>query len=236
VVLQFVAITKADRERQRIIGRLEGIQDSLYELRRIWEEEQKKSADLQLAYQEQWQLESVASARLQTELDQLDDDELREDLALRRAIRHVVDTLHQPAPGSDPEIDFGLEEMVKLNSQTDAYHDGLASVGGVIGLLRGILSGMQAIRKSVEGLRNEQKMHSSYLAPLQFSLPTRAEAFHRQWPVLARQFDDELQISAHPSDFSAAVKPLVENSLSEANIEAMFGELGAMIERATAAW
>jgi hypothetical protein len=126
--------------------------------------------------------------------------------------------------------------MIKLNLQTDAYHEGLASVGGMIGLLRGILSGLQAIRKSVEGLRNEQKMHSSYLAPLQFALPAQAVAFHEQWPVLARQFADEREISAHPADFSTVIKPLLEAKLSEAAIKAMFNDLGVMIEQATAAW
>jgi hypothetical protein len=236
VVWHFIAITKDDRERQRIIGRLEGIQDSLFEVRRIWETEQDKASDLQKAYQEQWQLESVAVARLQSELDQLNDPARRENLALRRAIRHVVDALHEPSPGSERELSEGLAEMVKLNIETDAFHEGLASVGGMIGLLRGILSGLAAIRKSVEGLANEQSMHSSYLAPLQFTLPAGAEVFHRQWPVLARKFADEREISAHPSDFSAAVAPLLQDSLSEATIEGMFDDLGTMIEQATAAW
>jgi hypothetical protein len=236
VVRHFIAITKADGERQRVIGRLEGVQDSLFEVRRIWEAEQHKASDLQKAYQEQWQLESIAVARLQSELDQLNDEERREDLALRRAIRQVVDNLRESTLGPDPELDERLAEMVMLNVHTDAYHEGLASVGGMIGLLRGILSGLAAIRKSVEGLGNEQRMHSSYLAPLRFALPAQVETFHGQWPALARQFADEREIGAHPSDFASAVTPWLQDGLSEANIEAMFNDLGTMIERATAAW
>jgi hypothetical protein len=79
-------------------------------------------------------------------------------------------------------------------------------------------------------------MHSAYLKPLGFDLPGRIEALRKQWPALAQQFADEKTIGAHPADFSAAVKPLLEGTLSEANIEAMFKELGATIQRATAAW
>lgn len=236
VIRHFFTITKADRERHRVLGKLEGINDSLYELRRIWEEEQKKAANTQAAYQDQWQLESVAVARLQSELDQLDDETRREDLAQRRAIRHVLDALKEPAPSSDPELNTGLQEMIELNIQTDSYHKGLASVGGMIGLLRGIDSGMKAIRKSIEGLRSEQQMHSAYLKALDFDLPGPVELFHRKWPILAERFSDQESLGTHPVDFSAAVQPLLEGPLSQAKIEAMFNDLGTMIERATAGW
>jgi hypothetical protein len=236
VVLHFIAITKADRERHRILGKLEALNDSLHHVRRQWERERKKAFELQEAYQDQWQLESIAVARLQSELDQLDDEARREDLALRRAIRHVLDGLKGPSASPDPELDAGLKQMIELNVQTDAYHEGLAAVGGLIGLLRGINSGMQAIRQSIEGLQREQQMHSAYLAGLDFSLPSRAETFHKQWPALAQQFADEKTIGAHPSEFAEAVKPLLEGPLSEASIEAMFNSLGRMIEQSTARW
>jgi chromosome segregation ATPase len=233
LVWHFLAITRADRERQRIVGKLEVVNDSLYTIRRQWEEERKKMGESQSAYQEQWQLESIAVARLQSELDQLDDPARREDLALRRATRHVLDALKEPFPGSE---NAGLEEMIELNRQTDAYHEGLASVAGFIGLLRGIDSGLEAIGKSIKGLKQEQEMHSAYLKPLSFSLPPPIEAFHKQWPALAQQFADEQTIGTHPADFAATVKPLLEGPLSQANIEAMFNNLGAIVQEATQAW
>ena len=129
-----------------------------------------------------------------------------------------------------------IEELIELNVQTDAYHEGLASAGGLNGLLRGINSGMQAIKQSIVGLQREQQMHSAYLARLDFSLPSRAETFHKQWPSLAQQFADEKTIGTHPAQFAEAVKPLLEGPLSVANIEAMFNSLGRMIEQATARW
>lgn len=236
VMRHFIAITKADRERHRILGKLETINRLLYTIRRRWKRQSTKLQKQQTEYQEQWQLESIAVARLQSELDQLDDDDRREDLALQRAIRHVLDALKEPMPSPDPELDNGLKEMIELNIQTDDYHEGLASVGGFIGLLRGISDGLQAISKSIDGLQREQEMHSAHLRALTFQLPESVETYHKQWPALAEQFADEKIIGTHPTEFSTNVKPLLEGTLSQPEIEAMFNSLGTMIGRATARW
>jgi hypothetical protein len=236
VVRHFLAISRADRERQRTIGKLEALVGSLTKVRKEWDEERQAVEKHQAELQERWQLESIAVARLQAELDQLDDGQAREDLALRRAIRRVLDDLKEPVPTPDPTLAAGLQDMAALNVQTDAYHEGLASVGGLIGLLRGIRSGLEAITQSVEGLVREQEMHSAYLKPLDFQLPAGVEAFHKQWTALNGQFSNEATVGAHPAAFSAAVRPLLEGSLSQPSIEAMFADLGKMIERAAAVW
>jgi hypothetical protein len=236
VALHFVAITQADRERQRTLGKLESINDLLYKVRHEWQEKQEKLAAHQAEFQEKWQLECIAVARLQSELDQLDDDAVREDLALRRATGHVLDALAKPSPSPDPGLEAGLNEMVQLNLQTDSYHQGLASASGFIGLLRSIDKGLEAIRQSLEGLQREQEMHKAYLHPLSFSLPVRLESLGKEWPSLAQQFADEKSVGAHPLDFATATGPLLQGPLSEASIEAMFDDLGAEIKRATAQW
>ncbi|MBN1657761.1 MAG: hypothetical protein JXA93_05135 [Anaerolineae bacterium] len=236
VVRNFFEITRADRERHRILGKLEAVNESLFGVRKRWEEERNKIEEHQASLQEEWQLENVAVARLQAELDRLDDEAQRRDLAVRRAIYHILDHLKTPVAGGAPDLDARVSEMVELNIRTDAYHDGLASVGGLIGLLRGIDSGLEAIGKSIDGLKREQEMHSTYLKPLDFRLPESVEAFHKRWPELARRFVDEKTVGQHPSEFAAEVAPLLEGPLSQRSIETMFNAMGAMIERATSAW
>ncbi len=236
VVWHFLTITKADRERQRIIGRLEAINEELYKVRREWEREREQVEKKQAELQERWRLESVAVARLQAELDRLDDKASREALALRRAVRYVLDNLKEPMPGPDPELNAALEEMITLNIQTDEYHEGLAAVSGFIGLLRGIDGGLKAIRQSVHSLYREQQMHSAYLAPLYFILPGSVQAMSEQWPILAERFADEETVGRHPAEFAANIKPLLEGPFSEKQIETVFADLGRMIRRATARW
>lgn len=236
VLLHFVSITQADRERQRTLGKLEVTNRRLQNTRREWEHQRLQMEQNQADLQQRWQLEGVAVARLRSELDQLDSETYCETLALQRAIRHVLDNLKEPLADSNPDLASSLCEMAELNRQTDTYQEGLASVGGLIGLLGGLHSGIEAIHKSVKGLAGEQQMHSAYLKPLSFSLPPRAKEFHEQWSVLAKQFAEEDVIGAHPASFSVAVESLLAGPLSEANIEAVFQDLGDMIERSTAAW
>ncbi|MGD8597733.1 MAG: hypothetical protein PVJ23_06370 [Anaerolineae bacterium] len=232
----FRSVFAADRERQRIIGQLEIINRSLRKVRKEWESKRTEVESNQAEYQKAWQLESIAVARLQSELDQLEDEAQSETLALRRATTHTLDAWKTPADSSDPELEQSLKEMMELNIQTDDYHTGLASVGGMIGLLRGIMSGLEAIGQSVEGIKREQEMHSAYLPELDFRISEQVQAFNRQWASLARRFKDEQATGAHPAEFTAAVQPLLEGPLSQVTIEAMFESLGASIEQATERW
>lgn len=236
VVTHFVSLLKADQERQRIIGQLEIIVHSLLQVRREWEMTQSEATAHQGELKNKWQLESIAVARLQAELAQLGDAERAEALALRRAIYGTLDELAECPPSPEAELQTGLEEVITLNQQTDAYHAGLGAVGGLIGLLGGIGNGLGALKESVQGLKREQEMHSTYLKPLKFQLAPDVQEFHKQWPALKRRFADEETAGAHPAEFAAAVAPLVEQTLSQARIEAVFTSMGTMLQAATRDW
>ncbi len=236
LVVNFLSIIRADRERHRILGKLEALNESIHNIRNQWDKERARINQHQAALQGRWQMESIAAARLQSELDQLNDPDKSEELTLRRAIRHILDEVKSPAPGPDATLNERLAEMIDLNIQTDEYHAGLASAGGLIGLLGGIQKGLQAMRASIEALKSEQEMHSAHLPALDFSLPKEAETFHRQWSALAQQFADETVIGTNPAEFRANVQPLLEGPLSENSIEALFARLNAMIQQATARW
>lgn len=235
-ILRFVSLSRADRERHRVLGRLEAVGDSLYQVRRIWAEQRSTIEARQAAYQEEWRAETVAVARLQAELDQLDSQPRREALAFDRAVRSVLDGLSELVECEDPELSAGVAEMAGLNDRTDSYHHGLAQAAGLIGLLRGLDSGLEAVNKSITGLQREQAMHSAHLKPLDFDLPQMVAAFHRLWPVLAERFADEKHLSLHPAAFSKDTEPLISGPLSEESIKAMFDALGTMISDATKAW
>jgi len=236
VVTHFLSILKADQERQRTIGRLEEVNETLRRVRDEWNGKRQEVSARQAELQERWQAESVEAARLQAELDRLDDPARAEGLALRRAIYATLDGLAEAEGSADAELDAGLRRMAGLNAQTEAYHEGLGVVAGLMGLLGGIAAGLRALLESVEGLRREQEMHRDYLEPLRFELPPDVRDFHEQWRALERRFADETAVAAHPAEFSAAVKPLLEEELSPARIEAMFNSMGQMIRQATLAW
>jgi len=175
-------------------------------------------------------------ARLQEELDGLDDDARRDALAWHRAVSHILDNLQAPVDDAPPALQPGLTRMVELNEQTDDYHASLAGTAGLIATLTGIQGGLTAIRRSVEGLQREQEMHSAYLKALSFELPADARAYEGRWEPLAKRFADEKAMSSHPKDFLSAVSPLQEEMLSVAQIEQVFEAYGQAIEAATRDW
>jgi chromosome segregation ATPase len=236
VVLNFPKINRLGRRRQEAVGELKVIQQELKRVREEWREAQVQTQGEQEALQTKWQELALRLARLHGELDYLDEEANREALALRRAVRYVMDHLKEPVSCPASELQGELDAMVELNRQTDDYQAGLGSAGSFMSLLDGIMEGLRRLNESVQGLVEEQRMHSSHLSALSISVPGEVLAFHRQWPVLARKVHDESRLCAHPAEFVAVVQPVMDEDLSESNIRAMFGGLGQALERATSEW
>jgi len=248
VVVNFPKITRLDRQRQRLIGRLEGVNQALKEVRQQWQTAQQQTGDEQATLQAGWQDLTLKLAQLQAELSFLDDEANRQATARQRAVRHVVDHLKEPvAPGQRaggqakprgplPDLQGELDEMVKLNVQTDDYQAALGAAASLLSLLDGISEGLKRFDRSVQGTLDEQKMHSAYLPMPEVSLREEVLGFHAQWDDLRSKVRDERHLSAHPAEFVAAVGPVMQEGLSEARIKAMFEGLGQALDAATRGW
>ena len=236
VVINFSKISGLDRQRQRIIGELKAVQKDLKEVREEWQgtsvEIQAEQDDLQ----SQWQQRTLELSRLQGELNYLDDDNKRENLAHRSAARHVLDHLKEPIDCPDQEIQSELDQMVELNNQTDTYQLGLGSVSGMIALLDGINQGLLRFKESVQGLIDEQRIHSSYLPRLKVSLPGEVLDFHKQWDGLYQKVQDDRQICSDPETFLESIQSVIDQDLSEPVIKGMFDDLGKALKEATQSW
>lgn len=236
VVIHFPKINKLDRQRQQVIGKLDALQQDLKEVREEWQSSQHQIQEEQEALQARWQAATLKLAQLQGELAFLDDEASREALARSRAARHVIDNLKEPIPCSIQDLAQELGGMVKLNLQTDDYQEGLGSVGSLMSLLDGITEGLTRFHESVEGLISEQKMHSAYLPKLDVSIPKGVVAFHEMWDGLRDKVRDDGHLCKHPVEFVAAIRPVLDEGLSEANVKAMFDGLGGALKHATKAW
>jgi len=229
----FGKISRLDRERQRIIGQLQWAEQELKEIREKWEAKKKDFTDQQETAKARWQETSIQLAKIQGELELLDDDTARERLALQRAARHVVDNLkeHQACPDADFQRE--LDEMVELNINTDNYHEGLGKAAGLIALLSAVMEGLSSLQNSVGALVREQRMHSAYLPKLKVEIPHKATRFHQQWDSLRAMVLDEKTICDHPMDFVKAIEPIMEKQLGNPAINQMFESLGEALTQAT---
>ncbi len=228
----FGKIAKLDRERQRVIGQLQWAEQELKEVRDKWEAKRVEFTTRQTEAKARWQQASIELAKLQGELELLDDDTARERLALQRAARHIVDNLKEHVACPDADFQQELDEMVALNINTDDYHDSLGKAAGLIALLNAVVQGLQSMQESVGALVREQRMHSAYLPKLKIDIPAKAVTFHQQWDKLREMVVDEKSICEHPADFVRAMQPVMEEQLSDPAINGMFDSLGGALSRA----
>jgi len=234
-VTHFISVAKLDRQRHRILGQLETLAQNLKEVREEWQTSQQEFQVGQETLQSQWRELSLKVAELKRELTYLDDDAQRESLAVKRAVRHVLDNLKEPVPRPG-DLRPGLEAMIELNVKTDAYQEGLGMVGGLIALLDSVGKGMDSFQESVGGLIGEQRMHSEFLPGLKLRLPDSAIAFHNQWDGLRAKMRDDARLCAHPTEFLEAARPVIQRDLSNEAVTSMFNNLGQALTEATGKW
>jgi len=234
-IIRFISIAKLDRQRHRILGQLETLARNLKEVRQEWQTHQQEFQAGQEALQSQWRELSLRVAELKRELTYLDDDAQREALAVKRAVRYVLDNLKEPVP-CPGDLSPGLEAMIELNIKTDAYQEGLGTVGGLIALLDSVGKGMDSFQESVGGLIGEQRMHSEFLPGLKLRLPDSAIAFHNQWDGLRAKIRDDARLCAQPTEFLEVAQPVIQRDLSDEAITSMFNLLGQALTEATRKW
>ena len=236
VVFNFLKINKLDRQRQRVIGQMYEVRSQLRDVRQEWQETRQVADDEEDRLQSRWQELTREIAQMQGELDYLEEASNRENLALKRAVRHVIDNLKESIPCPAADIKAELDGMVTLNIQTDDTQKGLGAASGLIALLDGIVEGMNRFAQSVAGLVQEQQMHSAYLKRLDVDVPDDVEAFHTQWEGLAQKVRDDGRLCENPAEFLDVVLPEFEDKLSEAAIKGTFESLGGALTAATSQW
>lgn len=236
VVTHFVRICKLDRQRHQVIGKLEAIQQRLKEVRQEWHGLQDQIQEDQETLQTDWQHSTLKLARLQAELNYLDNEVSREGLALKRAARYVIDNLREPISCPAEDLKREMDSMVELNVQTDDYQNGLGSVATLMSWLDGVAAGLRRFGESVHGLIEEQKMHGAHLPDLDIFLPDEVLAFHGLWETLREKVEADGHLCAHPTEFVAIVQPVTEKDLNEEKVKAMFDALGVALKHATDRW
>jgi len=236
VAFKFFKVNKLDRRRHEVLGQLKEVQQQIREVRDEWVAIQSGTQAEQDVWQKLWQEQTLALAQYQGEKGFLDEEMNQASLAFKRAVRFVVDNLTELVPYPATEVKSKLDAMVELNIQTDDYEAALRSVVEFLALLDGVGEGLSRFNESVQGLIEEQRMHSAYLSKLKVELPDKVLDYHQQWDGLAGLVRDDAHLGAQPTEFVAAVQPVLDNHLSEKAIKDMFERMGQALKSATARW
>ena len=235
-VFHFNEISRLDGQRQRLLGKMEEKQEELSKVRKDWADLHQVVLEEEVDLQSNWQTAIAVLAQQQAELAILDDDASREILVRQRAVRNVLDELKAPVDCPAADIKVELDQMVEYNRQTDDYHAGLASVGGLIGMLGSIQEGLRRFNTSVQSLTDQERLYSVNLKPLAISLPDVVIVFNQQWKDILQKVKNEKTICEHPVEFTSAMKVVIESQLSVERIKEMFEAMGSALKAATNDW
>ncbi len=233
-ILHAWKIHELDRERYRIAGRLDVLNSQVNQVRVEWQDLHDKVVKDQADLQTQWQALAVQLGQLEQERDYMAQDV--DALVRHRALVYVFDNLKTPVPGAPPALDANLKQMIQLNIATDDFQAALGSVAGILGIAKGVDEGLNRMSASVQSLIDEQTKNSAYLPALKIALPDTAVAFGAAWDDLTAQSRDEKKLADHPADFTAALKPFLDNNLSSDRIAGFFNALGDALTAATQSW
>ncbi len=236
IFINFFKVGQLDKQRHKLMGQMEANARELQEVRQEWAKSSTDYQAEQVKLQQQWQQASVEAAGAREELAQLNDDDKRAQLALRRAIFYVFDNWKTPLPaGSNPLVEE-INRMVQLNIRTDEYQEGLGKVAGLIALLGGVSQGLQSVDQSVAALMSEQSMHSAYLSPVDVQVDEEVLQFNARWDGLRSKVKDEKALGKQPAQFSALFDSELGGWLAEKNIKRMFDLMGGSLTAATQDW
>jgi len=133
-----------------------------------------------------------------------------------------------------PDLEGSLLEVAELNLHHERFSAGVKACQELIGLVRGIGSGIDAFTKSVEDVK---KSESKYPLPkLQIDVPKSARTWGGQldelWTIVS-----EKEASLHPQVFADDIGTIVATSFTESAIQRWFERMGQELsEQAEKQW
>ncbi len=136
--------------------------------------------------------------------------------------------------GDDREdFDGSLQEMTEINRHYDRFSSGMEACQEIIGLVRGLTSGVEAFTKSVADVQASEDKYP--LSKLQIDVPQGSREFGAQFDRLANFAGQDY--SLHPALFADRFNQYFADVLTETNIKAFFETMGEELTRqAEAQW
>ncbi|MEN8163513.1 MAG: hypothetical protein ABFS37_05245 [Acidobacteriota bacterium] len=136
--------------------------------------------------------------------------------------------------GDDREdFDGSLEEIGEINRHFERFSSGMEGCQEIIGLVRGMISGVEAFTKSVADVQASEDKYP--LSKLEIDVPQASREFGAQFDRLADFADQDY--SLHPALFADRFNQYFAEIFTETNIQAFFETMGEELSRqAEAQW
>ncbi|MBM3472351.1 MAG: hypothetical protein FJX75_03635 [Armatimonadetes bacterium] len=224
------AIGRLRKQHQNQATALYGLRERLSEVRNLWAKHRAAARDEEDRLQQAWRLRTAEIAKLTQELDALTDD--FEGVCRQSAIEGWVRAQETYAPTGVGDLDEALKQLVAARQHAADCESGVVAVSEILGVLKGVGDGMARMQTSIEGVKQEQDMHSE-LSTLKIEAPSDFLKFHELWDALMETVTDEKRSIEHPKAFADIVRNVIDTYLNNQNLELMFSMAGEVLNKAT---
>ncbi len=131
------------------------------------------------------------------------------------------------------DVTGSLVEVAEINWHWRRFGDGMRAGQELIGLVRGISSGVEAFTESVRDVAESERQYP--LPKLEIDVPEASVRFGRCFDEMADAVDRDLGL--HPRELAATVQAAVGSTLTEESIRQYFETMGEELSRqAEAQW
>ena len=230
-LVHFARRRRLQKQHAQLADNVNALTRGIRTVREKWQIEKQTLQEKQDNLRSKWQALIVEAAQLQVRLDYLSAsvDEHSRRNAAQRLLRDLKEL-----PCSSGSWESRLAPLAELNRSRAVYEIGLTTVAEILGLLKGLLEGMNRFMRSVATVYEEQRRYR--LPPLTLKLSAATTSFHAALPGFQSKVKDEKYLGTHPLEFGQRVQDFVQERLHETAIREMFKDMGDALNRATEAW
>jgi hypothetical protein len=241
---------RLDREQADVVARIES-------LRLRWQEREKEYVEREAQRKEEWVVVRTEAAALASKAEHLKAARERlvergtlEQVLFGRAPELPTPTAADPAcprcrqrnataahfcricaqrlGGDQPDLAGSLAEIAEVNWHHERFAEGLRACQEIIGLVRGLSTGVLNFNRSVNEMIESQTRHS--LARLEIDVSPASVAYGRTFDELLGLVE-KTDPSLHPLEFAGDIKKLVTQTFTEARIKDFFEAMGTELSR-----
>jgi hypothetical protein len=241
--------TLLDQEQADITARIDN-------LRQKWERQEQRHHEQEGQRKREWVDLSTEAAALQTKIEHLESSRTRivQRSAMEQVLFDIQPSL--PAPGKDdppcprcrmpnpgsyhfchicairltrdrPDFAGSIGEIAEINIHHARFSEGMQACQEIIGLVRGLKTGLDAFRKSVDDVMDSENRYP--LPKLQIDVPQKSKDYGRHFDGLKQTLDADL--SLHPKAFAKRIQTMTSEIFSENRIKDYFETMGKELSR-----
>ena len=239
------------KERQILDEEQADIAARIDRLRQRWQEREQRHHDKETQYRRDWVTLSTEASALQTKIEHLESSKTRivQRSAMEQVLFDMRPTLSEPKQGDPPcprckmpnpqsnhfchicvirltgdRPDFAgsISEIAEINIHHARFSEGMQACQEIIGLVRGLKTGLDAFMKSVDDVMDSERRYP--LPKLKISVPKKSKDYGRHFDGLKQIAGADL--SLHPKAFAKKIQIMTSEIFTENRIKDYFETMG----------